>query len=55
VIVSFDAVTLEPVEPVAGGDAASARWVPRWEVSDLPLVDGLLDFLAEHGIVAVIT
>ncbi len=55
VIVSFDAVTLDRVDPMAGGDAASVRWVPRWEVSDLPLVEGLLDFLAEHGIVAVIT
>lgn len=41
-------------EPVAGDDAAEARWVPLPEVCDLPLVDGLAEFLHDHGILAVI-
>jgi ADP-ribose pyrophosphatase YjhB (NUDIX family) len=36
--------------PVAGDDAAAVRWWPLAELADAPLVDGLLDFLVEHGI-----
>ena len=39
-------------EPVAGDDAAEAAWVPLSEVEALPLVDGLADFLHDHGILA---
>jgi 8-oxo-dGTP diphosphatase len=55
VIVAFESTTLDADQPKPGGDAAAARWVPRWQVSDLPLVDGLLDFLAEHDYVSVIS
>jgi mutator protein MutT len=42
------------VEPVAGDDAAEARWVPLPEVSDYALVEGLAEFLSEHGILDLI-
>lgn len=40
----------EEVVPVPGDDAVSARWVPVDEVAVLPLVSGLGDFLADHGV-----
>lgn len=55
VIISFGAMTLDPIAPAAGSDAAAAAWIPRWEISDLALADGVLDFLADHGIVPVIS
>lgn len=36
--------------PVAGGDAAAARWVPLAEVASMDLVSGLADFLRRHGV-----
>lgn len=36
--------------PIAGDDAADARFVTVDELRELPTTDGLLDFLAEHGI-----
>ena len=39
-------------EPLAGDDADEARWVPVSTIGELPLVDGLLAFLAEHGVLA---
>ena len=41
--------------PVAGSDAIEAAWVSLDEVAHLALVDGLAEFLHEHGIVSVIT
>ncbi|MDH3295287.1 MAG: NUDIX domain-containing protein [Acidimicrobiia bacterium] len=37
--------------PRPGDDASDARWVRLDRLAELPLVDGLLDFLEEHGIV----
>ncbi len=56
VILDFLVTVLDGPEkvPVAGGDAAEAAWVPLEEVSHLRLVDGLAEFLHEHGIVPVI-
>jgi len=54
VILDFAVTVLYAVEPRAGGDAAEAAWVPLDEVAHLRLVDGLAEFLHEHGIVAVI-
>jgi len=51
VIIDFAARPIGAAEPVAGTDASSARWVPVWEVSELDLVDGLLDFLADHQLI----
>jgi 8-oxo-dGTP diphosphatase len=39
-------------EPVAGDDADEARWVSISALGELPLVDGLLAFLTEHGLLA---
>jgi len=36
---------------VAGGDAADVAWVALSEVSSVPLVDGLEEFLRSHGVI----
>jgi 8-oxo-dGTP diphosphatase len=54
VILDFHVAVLEGSAPVAGDDAAEARWVPLVHVADLNLVDGLAEFLHEHGILATI-
>ena len=41
--------------PRAASDARDARWIPLDEVSDLPLVDGLAEFLYDHGIIGTIS
>jgi 8-oxo-dGTP diphosphatase len=55
VILDFEVTVLDEAPPTAGDDAAEARWVPLPEVTDLRLVDGLAEFLHEHGIIEVIT
>ncbi len=58
VILDFSVTVLvgpDEAEPKAGGDAVEAAWVALDEVAHLNLVDGLLEFLHEHGIVATIT
>jgi 8-oxo-dGTP diphosphatase len=54
VILDFKVTLLERGEPVAGDDAAEAAWVPLHEVAELNLVEGLAEFLHEHGILEVI-
>jgi 8-oxo-dGTP diphosphatase len=54
VILDFEVTVLDDTVPQAGDDAAEARWVPLAEVTDLRLVDGLVEFLHEHGIIDVI-
>jgi len=54
VILDFRVVALDDVDPVAGDDAAEAAWVPLHEVSDLNLVDGLAEFLADHGVISLL-
>ena len=54
VILDFTVHVLEPGRPVAGDDAAEAAWVPLRAVTGLDLVDGLAEFLHEHGVLAVI-
>jgi mutator protein MutT len=54
VICDFEVTILEPGEPVAGDDAAEARWVPLDDVAELRLVDGLAEFLHEHGVLRTI-
>jgi len=51
VIMDFAVTPLGETDLHAATDALEARWVPLWEVSELPLVDGLLDFLADHRII----
>jgi mutator protein MutT len=55
VILDFAVTVLEPRTPVAGGDAAEAAWVPVPEVTDRQLVEGLAEFLHDHGILSTIT
>jgi 8-oxo-dGTP diphosphatase len=55
VIMDFEVVVISTDEPVAGDDAAEARWVPVWEVPELSLVDGLAEFLDEHDIIETLT
>jgi ADP-ribose pyrophosphatase YjhB (NUDIX family) len=54
VILDFAVTVLDPRDPVAGADAAEAAWVPMEEVVDRGLVEGLAEFLHEHGILSVI-
>lgn len=54
VILDFAVTLLEAAPPVAGHDAAEAAWVPLDEVAEQPLVDGLAEFLHEHGVIPTI-
>lgn len=54
VILDFRVTVLERRAPIAGDDAAEAAWVPLGDVAELRLVDGLAEFLHEHGILGVI-
>ena len=54
VILDFRVTLLERAEPTAGDDAAEARWVPLADVAELNLVEGLAEFLHDHGIVRTI-
>ena len=55
VILDFEVTVLDDQAPVGGDDATEARWVPLDQVVELNLVDGLAEFLHEHGILDVIT
>lgn len=50
VILDFWVTIMTGSEPRAGSDAAEAAWVPLSEVADLALVDGLAEFLHDHGV-----
>ena len=54
VILDFLATPLQTDPVVAGDDASEARWVPLFEVGELALVAGLMEFLAEHDIIDTI-
>jgi 8-oxo-dGTP diphosphatase len=54
VILDFAVSVLEGTTPEAGDDAAEARWVPLEEVPELNLVEGLAEFLHDHGILDTI-
>jgi 8-oxo-dGTP diphosphatase len=54
VILDFEVTPLDVSRPIAGSDAQEAAWVPVWTVPELDLVDGLAEFLAEHGIIETI-
>lgn len=53
VILDFE-VTVLGGEIACGGDAAEAAWVPIEAVCELPLTDGLAEFLAEAGVLDLI-
>jgi len=51
VILDFRVTVLDTdAPPRAGDDAADAAWVPIAALSDYRLVDGLVDFLADVGV-----
>ena len=54
VILDFLVTVLEPSGLAAGGDVAEAEWVPLEDVPHRRLVEGLAEFLHEHGILSVI-
>jgi 8-oxo-dGTP diphosphatase len=54
VIVDYVVVPISDDDPVAGDDAAEVAWVPLHEVSELRLVEGLAEFLADHGIIDLV-
>ena len=56
VILDFAVQLLDPTaQPVAGDDAQEAAWAPLDQVADRALVEGLAEFLYEHGIIPTIT
>ncbi len=54
VILDFWATLLDDRPPVAGDDAAEAEWVPLSDVAERRLVDGLAEFLHQHGVIETI-
>jgi 8-oxo-dGTP diphosphatase len=54
VILDFEVTVLDDRPPVPGTDTVEAAWVELSEVADLHLVDGLAEFLHEHGYLDVI-
>lgn len=50
VIMDFAVTIMTDAEPVAGDDAAEARWVPLASVAEMSLAEGLAEFLHDHGI-----
>ena len=55
VILDFEVSILEAAEPVAGDDAAEARWVGLGDIAELQLAPGMAEFLHDHGIIETIT
>ncbi len=54
VIFNFEVTVLETREPEPGVGEHAAVWVPLPDVIDLPLMDGLAEFLADHDIISTI-
>ena len=54
VILDFAVTVLDPGSPKAGDDAAEVAWVGLADVAELRLVEGLAEFLHEHGILPTI-
>ena len=55
VILDFSVTVLDDRPPVAGDDAAEVAWVPLHAVAEQRLVEGLAEFLHEHGVIPTIT
>lgn len=55
VILGFESTLVGDDQPIAGDDAAEAEWVELHEVPERNLVDGLAEFLHDHGIIATFT
>jgi len=50
VILDFRAELVGDARPRAGDDAAEVRWVDRRELDELPVVEGLIGLLDDHGV-----
>jgi 8-oxo-dGTP diphosphatase len=55
VVLDFEVTIVDDGDPVAGSDAAEVAWVALHEVSELRLTDGLAEFLADHGVIELLT
>jgi 8-oxo-dGTP diphosphatase len=55
VILDFEVTVLADGPLRAGDDADEVAWVPLADVAEQDLVEGLAEFLHEHGIIATIT
>jgi 8-oxo-dGTP diphosphatase len=55
VILDFEVTVLDGTTAVAGDDAAELAWVPVGDVAERNLVDGLAEFLHDHGVIPTIT
>ena len=55
VILDFEVTLVGEDQPVAGDDAAEVAWVELHEVGEMALIDGLAEFLHDHGIIATFT
>jgi 8-oxo-dGTP diphosphatase len=51
VVLDFEVTVLDDAAPLSGSDASEAAWVKVWDVPELDLVDGLAEFLADHGVI----
>ena len=54
VILDFEVTVTGDPTPAAGSDASEARWWPVSEVAALPVVEGLAEFLRDHGVIPTI-
>jgi 8-oxo-dGTP diphosphatase len=54
VILDFHCTLLDDRQAVAGDDAAEVAWVPLADVAEKPLVEGLAEFLHQHGVIETI-
>ena len=55
VILDFEVTLLASEDPVAGGDALDARWIPLVDVAEQVLAPGLAEVLLDHAIIATMT
>ena len=55
VILDFAVDVLEPDSAVAGTDAAEVAWVPLHDLGQWRLVEGLTEFLHDHGVISLMT
>ncbi len=55
VLLDFEVTLVGDDQLTAGDDAAAAQWVELHEVAELDLVEGLAEFLHDHGIIATFT
>jgi len=55
VILDFEVTLVGDDQPEAGDDAAEVAWVELHDVAEMPLADGLAEFLHDHGIISTFT